>query len=248
MFKLLSMESNFTAIHNDRVNHEVHIQYSENFMDQIAATFRNRDYWIVENAQYAEPSFRLRKCAAFVNKMAGSRQCSLLDVGCGPAALRPLLRQNIEYCGIDIALHQSAPFLREVDTAQEPIAFDDRRFDFVMALGFFEYMGGKQDSKFLEIRKILKDDGKFFLSYINFGHFRGKVWPNYNNVQSIAEMKRDLSKYYQVDSYFPASHHWRQKQPGKRSLRSLQMHMNFNIPIVSPMMAVEYFFICSPLR
>ena len=103
-------------------------------------------------------------------------------------------------------------------------------------------------SKFLEIRKILKDDGKFILSYINFGHFRGKVWPNYNNVQSIAEMKRALSKYYRVDSCFPASHHWRQKQPGKRALRPLQMHVNFNIPVVSPMMAVEYFFICSPLR
>jgi SAM-dependent methyltransferase len=242
------METNFSAIYQGRMDHVVHIQRTEDLMDRVAATFRNRDYWIVENAQYAEPSFRLQKCAAFINKMAGNRQCSLLDVGCGPAALRPLLSRNIDYCGIDIALHQSAPFLREVDTAQKPIAFDDRKFDFVMALGFFEYMGGKQDSKFLEIRKILKDDGKFILSYINFGHFRGKVWPNYNNVQSIAEMKRALSKYYRVDSCFPASHHWRQKQPGKRALRPLQMHVNFNIPVVSPMMAVEYFFICSPLR
>ena len=218
-------------------------------MNQAATNFRDRDYWIVENALYAEPSFRLKKCAAFINKLAGVRSCSLLDVGCGPAALRPLLRQNIDYCGIDIAIHQPAPFLREVDIAQKSIAFDDRRFNFVTALGFFEYMGGgKQGSKLFEIRNILKDDGKFILSYINFGHFRGKVWPNYNNVQSVAEMKKALSEYYRVDTCFPASHHWRQKQPGKHSLRSLQMLVNFNIPVFSPRMAVEYFYICSPLR
>jgi cyclopropane fatty-acyl-phospholipid synthase-like methyltransferase len=217
-------------------------------MNQVATNFRDRDYWIVENAQYTEPSFRLKKCAAFINKMAGTRSRSLLDVGCGPAALRPLLCQNIDYCGVDIAIHQPAPFLREVDIAKQPIAFDNRRFDFVTALGFLEYMGGKQSSKFLEIRKILKDDGKFILSYINFGHFRGRVWPNYNNVQSVEEMKKALNEYYHVDTYFPASHHWRQKQPGKHSLRPLQMRVNFNIPIISPMIAVEYFFICSPLH
>jgi len=217
-------------------------------MNQIAANYRDRDYWIVENALYAEPSFRLKKCAAIIHKMAGAQQCSLLDVGCGPAALRPLLRSNIDYCGIDIAIHQPAPFLREIDIAQKPIAFDNRSFNFVTALGFFEYMGGKQSSKFLEIRKILKDDGRFILSYINFGHFRGRVWPNYNNVQSVSEMKKALSEYYRVDTCFPVSHHWRHKQPGRHSLRSLQMLGNFNIPFFSSLMAVEYFFICSPLH
>lgn len=217
-------------------------------MNQAATNFRNRDYWIVENAQYAEASFRLKKCAAFINKMAGIRPCTLLDVGCGPAALRPLLLQNIDYCGIDIAIRQPAPYLREFDIAQEPIAFEDGRFDFVTALGFFEYMGQKEGVKFLEIRKVLKEDGKFILSYINFGHFRRRVWPNYNNIQSVAEIKKALREYYRVDTYFPASHHWRQKQPGKYSMRPLQMLVNFNIPILSPMLAVEYFFICSPLR
>jgi len=216
---------------------------------ESAKNFRDRSYWIVENAQYAEPSFRLKKCAALINKMAGTRPCSLLDVGCGPAALRPLLHQNVDYYGVDIAIHQPAPFLLEIDIAQKPINFDDRRFDFVTAMGFFEYMGGgKQNSKFVEIGNILKEGGKFILSYINFGHFRGKVWPNYNNVQTIAEMKKALSEHYVVESVFPSSHHWRQKQPGKYSLRPLQMHVNFGIPLVSSLTAVEYFFICSPLR
>lgn len=214
-------------------------------MNQTVESFRSRDYWVGENAQYAKASFRLRKCAQVINEMVRNRQCTLLDVGCGPAALRPLLIPNISYYGIDIAIHEPAPYLREFDTAREKIDFDKKRFDFVVALGLFEYMGQQQTRKFEEIRAILKDDGKFMMSYINFGHFRRKVWPNYNNVQPISEMAKSLNDVFHLERYFPASHHWRQKQPGDNSLPALQMRLNFNVPVVSPLMAVEYFFICS---
>jgi len=214
-------------------------------MKQVAENFRGREYWVVENAQYAEASFRLGKCARIINELAGDRNCALLDVGCGPAALRPLLNPNISYHGIDIAIHEPAAYLQEVDIARKAIAFENQRFDFVVALGFFEYMGDQQSRKFEEIRTILKDDGRFMMSYINFGHFRRKVWPNYNNVQPIAKMTRSLNKVFLVERRFPASHHWRQKQPGKSSFRALQMQVNLNIPIFSPLLAVEYFFICS---
>lgn len=214
-------------------------------MNQVVDNFRSRDYWIVENTLYAEPSFRLRKCARFINEMAGNKGCSLLDVGCGPAALRSLLRQNVEYAGIDIAIHQPAEYLRERDIAKESIDFDNRSFDFVVALGFFEYMGHQQIQKLEEIKSVLKKDGKFMMSYINFGHYRRKVWPNYNNVRSIADMKRSLNEVFRVEECFPASHNWRQKQPGTRSLPALQMRVNSTIPLFSHLLAVEYFFICS---
>ena len=212
---------------------------------QTTEEFRGRDYWIVENTLYVEPSFRLRKCARLIGEMSGNRPSDLLDVGCGPGALRGLLKPNVGYHGIDIAIHRPAAYFREMDTAQERIAFDDQRFDFVVAMGFFEYMGGRQKLKFEEIRSILKPDGRFILSYINFGHYGRKVWPNYNNVQSLAEMKEALGEFFTIERCFPASHHWRQKQPGKFSLQTLQMHINANIPVLSPMFAVEYFFVCS---
>ncbi len=217
-------------------------------MKQIPENYRDRDYWIVENSIYAKASFRLMKCARAINQLAGDRECALLDVGCGPAALRPLLNPNIRYYGIDIAIHEPAAHLKELDIARQPIDFDGRRFDFVAALGFFEYMGDQQNRKLEEIKAILKDDGKFIMSYINFGHFHRKVWPNYNNVQSIAEMREGLEDVFQVDTWFPASHHLRQKQPGRHALPALQMHVSWNIPVISPLMAVEYFFICSPRR
>jgi cyclopropane fatty-acyl-phospholipid synthase-like methyltransferase len=221
------------------------MQATKELMKQSVDAYRDRDYWIVENALYAEPSFRLRKCARFVNELAGQRSCTLLDIGCGPAALRPLLNQNVTYYGVDIAIHQPASYLRELDFSRTKVSFDDKRFDFVTAMGFFEYMGQQQNRKFEEIRDILTDDGKFIMTYINFSHYRRQVWPNYNNVQTIAEMTRSLEPYFQVESRFPASHHWRQKQPGKNSLPGLQMRLNFNIPIFSKMFAVEYLFICS---
>ena len=215
-------------------------------MQQVATeNYQQKDYWVVQNQQYAEPSFRLFKCARMINDLANGRDCSLLDVGCGPGALRDLLPTNISYHGIDIALQQPASFMREVDFAKNPITFDGRGFDFIVALGVLEYMGTLQSQKFQEIKNILKDNGKFIMSYINFGHFRRLVWPNYNNVQSIGTMADSLSEVFKVERCFPASHHWRQKQPGRYALRTIQMHINFNIPVISRMLAVEYFFVCS---
>lgn len=207
--------------------------------------YKDRGYWIVQNEQYAEPSFRLFKIARLVNSLAQGRSCSLLDVGCGPAALRPLLAANISYCGMDIAIHEDANDLREVDFSHKRITWDDRHFEFVTGLGFFEYMGQTQVKKFEEIRDILTPNGKFIMTYINFGHLRSKVWPNYNNVQSIADMTKSLESVFRIERRFPASHHWRPKQPGRNSLRSVQMRINFEIPLVSRLCALEYVFVCS---
>jgi SAM-dependent methyltransferase len=180
-----------------------------------------------------------------VNRLAGGNQCSLLDVGCGPAALRGLLDRNICYYGVDLAIHNRADYLLEADIVQGKVSFDNKRFDFVVAMGFFEYAGQRQNEKFEEIKDILEDDGKFIMSYVNFGHYRRRIWPNYNNVQSIAELQQALGRVFTVERCFPASHHWRQKQPGRNSLRGIQMHINFNLPIISPKLAVEYLFVCS---
>lgn len=207
--------------------------------------YQDRSYWIVQNLQYAVPSFRLLKVGRLINDLAQNRACSLLDVGCGPAALRPLLVSNIDYYGMDVAIHDNDSHLRELDFSKSKISWDDKRFDFVTGLGFFEYMGQQQVRKFEEIRDILTPDGKFIMTYINFGHLRSKVWPNYNNVQSLAEMTRSLETVFRIERRFPASHHWRPKQPGRNSFRGIQMHINFEIPIVSPLLAVEYLFVCS---
>jgi cyclopropane fatty-acyl-phospholipid synthase-like methyltransferase len=203
-----------------------------------------RTFWAEENLKYSTPNFRARKCARLIGKMAGEVSWDLLDIGCGPATLQTLLPPNIKYHGIDMAIHDPAPCLLEVDLSKAPIKFHSKRFDVVVALGFFEYMNGHECQKLREIAAILKPGGVFVMSYINFAHYRAKIWPAYNNVHSIEEMTRALSDHFSVERYFPASHHWRHKQPGRHALQRLQLRLTREIPVVSHRLAVEYFFVC----
>lgn len=213
-------------------------------MREVTDTYSKRDYWIHENLQYAEPNFRLRKCARLVNELTEGKRCDLVDVGCGPAALRSLLAPNINYHGIDLAIQRPAPYLLEADFVGAPIHYEDKRFDMVVALGVFEYLGRYQPQKLSEIRQLLNPNGMFLLSYINFSHFRRRIYPAYNNIQSISDMIEALREVFQVAKVFPVSHHWRHKQPGKNAVPAIQMRLDVNIPGVSPWLAVEYFFLC----
>ena len=52
-----------------------------------------------------------------------------------PASLMRLLQPNIQYYGMDIAIHDPAPNLIETDFLEVPIRFDVKRFDIVIAQG-----------------------------------------------------------------------------------------------------------------
>lgn len=206
-----------------------------------------RDFWSEENLKFSKPHFRLEKCAHIVNEIAGGRECRLLDVGCGPAALRQVLHPSIHYYGIDIAIQQPAPNLLEADLLESPISFEGRRFEIVVAQGFFEYMANTQEQKLTEIRDVLTPGGKFVASYVNFGHRdRELYWP-YSNVRTQGDFRASLERHFTIERCFPTSHNWRHSEPNRRFMRVSQMPMRVNVPVISPLLAVEYFFICSPL-
>jgi cyclopropane fatty-acyl-phospholipid synthase-like methyltransferase len=210
-----------------------------------AAEPYKREFWNEENLRYSQPHFRAHKVARLVNKTARGRECDLLDVGCGPGALRYLLDTNVHYYGVDIAIHEPGPNLIEADLLESPIEFNDRRFDIVVAQGVFEYFGKLQAQKFAEVRRILTSEGRFILSYWNFGHRNARMHQPFNNIQPMAEFRSSLAGYFTIVSCFPASHNWRQNMSDRRFLKLINMHANVTIPLVSPKLAVEYFFICS---
>jgi SAM-dependent methyltransferase len=207
--------------------------------------FRKRDFWSTENLRYVKPHFRLEKSAQIVNRIAGVKKCDLLDVGCGPAALMHLLKKDIKYHGIDMAIHKPAPYLIEADFMEAPIAFEGKRFDIIVAQGVFEYAGSLQAKKFAEIKSLLKKDGTFLLSYVNFDHIRAERYDMYNNTQPFDNFKRDLEGIFRIQNIVPTSHHWHHREPNRRVAKKIHMHMNMRIPILSRMFAIEYFFICS---
>ena len=203
-------------------------------------------FWRRENLRFTEPHYRLVKAARIIKKLAQGRECTLLDVGCGPAALSRLLPGNIDYYGIDIAIQNPAPNLLEADLRKAPIKFGAKRFDIVLAQGIFEYVGDTQSQKFAEVAEILNEDGKFIVSYWNFGHRNPDVYHAFSNIQPFDDFRKALSRYFKIDKFFPASHNWRHTGPNRRITRAINMPMEINIPFVSPVLAVEYFFVCSP--
>jgi SAM-dependent methyltransferase len=217
-------------------------------MGDTSGKLYKRDFWVTENLKYAKPHFRLEKSARIINKLARDRECSLLDVGCGPAALMHLMSKNIHYYGIDIAIQSPRSNLRQTDLTIEPVAFDSRKFDIAIAQGFFEYIAGYQDQKISEIANVLKQDGKFLATYVNFSHRDRYIYMPYSNIQSIRDFRAALVRRFHVDRCFPTSYNWRHREPNRRFLRESQLRLNLNIPVVGTSLAVEYFFICSRLE
>jgi len=208
--------------------------------------YLKKDYWLVSSDLYKTRYLRLEKCARIVNRLAGSREVDLLDVGCGPATLGRLLRGNIHYHGIDMAIPEPSPNLIEMDLTQQEIRFRDQRFDLIVAAGLFEYLGEFHRQKLEEIRSLLKDDGKFIVTYTNFAHIHPPLEePPYNNVMSIPQFRANLELFFEVDRFFPASHNWRRYEPRRKWVYALNMMVSARIPLFSERFANNYFFICS---
>ena len=208
------------------------------------AQLYKKDFWSKENQKFSEPWYRMEKSARLIARLAGGRECSLLDIGCGPAALMRLLPQNVDYYGIDIAIQEPAPNLIESDILKNPIRFGNRQFDIIIAQGVFEYLGDSHSQKFAEIAKILNGGGTFIVSYTNFRHRKPVVYHAFSNVVSLDQFRSDLARYFDIRRCFPFSHNWKHGQPARRFVKGVNMHVSANIPLISPVLAVEYFFIC----
>jgi SAM-dependent methyltransferase len=212
--------------------------------DQVADLYK-RDFWIKENQKHIPAHYRLRKSAHLINSIAAGQERDLLDIGCGPATLMRLIRPNIHYFGIDIAIHDPAQNLIEADILQQPIRFDDKTFDIVTAFGLFEYVGACQDQKLNEIAQLLSERGRFVLTYTNFGHRDMRIFEAFSNVQPFDEFRQSLAQHFTIDRYFPTAYNWHGGQPMRRLLKAANMRVQANFPLVGPRLAVEYFFVCS---
>jgi SAM-dependent methyltransferase len=214
-------------------------------MEVTDIKYHKWDFWVKENLKYVRPHFRMEKAARIVDDIVRGKECDLLDVGCGPAALMGLLGANVRYHGIDIAIQEPATNLLQMDFVERPIAFGGKRFDIIVAQGVFEYIGKVQAQKFAEIAELLKENGIFVVSYVNFDHRNKRVYWPYNNIRSFSDFHTSVEQHFRVRRVIPTSHRWFHDEPKGRFVKAVQMHINMNLPVISRMFAVEYFFICS---
>jgi SAM-dependent methyltransferase len=216
--------------------------------DEGGVRYEKRDFWASESYKFVEPHFRMRKVAREVRRVTRGRECDLLDVGCGPASLARLMPSGVHYYGIDIAIPEPAPNLIEMDIVEEPISFHGMKFDLVVAQGMFEYVGKFQVQKFAEIAGLLKEGGKFIVTYQNFAHRNRETYWAYNNVQPPAAFRKDLSLRFTIERSFPVSHNWNHGVPRRNLIKAPQAYLNLNIPVISPILAVDYLYLCSLRR
>ncbi len=114
----------------------------------------------------------------------------------------------------------------------------------MVALGLFEYLGDAQQEKFREIRSLLTPRGKFLVTYGNFDHHRPSVHWTYTNVQRPAAFRASLEQEFIVERQFPTALNWNQSQPVRALTKAVNMRIDRNLPLVTPSVAVEYFFVC----
>ena len=205
------------------------------------ARYYKKDFWSKESVKFSQPWYRLEKSSQIIGKLARGQERTLLDIGCGRATLMRLLPPNMRYYGIDIAINDPAPNLIETDILEAPIRFGSMHFDIIIAQGVFEYLGAFQSQKFAEIAELLNKNGTFIVSYTNFAHRKKQIYGPFSNLQSFDEFRKDLSCHFIIDKIFPASHNWTHSQPNRKFVKALNMHLNINVPFISPALAVEYF-------
>ncbi len=211
-------------------------------------TVHKREFWADENTKYARPHHRMLKVAHVVTRLAAGENRRLLDVGCGPATLGRLLPRTISYYGIDIAIHEPAPNLTECDILQDPITAKQSPFDFVVAQGLFEYLADSQSQKFAEIADLLAPDGIFVVTYVNFAHREPDRYWLYNNIQSPTQFRNSLAEHFVLERRLPTSHNWSHAEPERPYLRTVNMHVNVIIPLLTKWLGVEYLYVCRPRR
>jgi SAM-dependent methyltransferase len=208
------------------------------------AKYYKRDFWSVENLNFAKPHFRMLRVAEIVSEIAAGRERDLLDVGCGPATVQRLLPGNVHYHGIDIAIQEPAPNLLEMDITEVPIGFQGKKFDIILMQGVFEYLGEHQAQKFSELQDLLKPGGKFVVTYTNFAHWRRLIYGPYSNIQQPEEFRRELSQYFVVERAFPTAYNWNHTYPTKKFLMSVQSKLKANVPVIGPKLAIDHLYVC----
>jgi len=240
--------SSIGVVMNNPAGRESRVSEDATIADEREVLYCKRDFWASESYKFVEPHFRMRKVAREVRRVSRGRECDLLDVGCGPATLARLMPPGVHYHGIDIAVPEPAPNLIEMDIIEEPITFRGKKFDVVVAQGMFEYVGNFQSQKFAEIAGLLNDGGNFILTYQNFAHRNRETYWAYNNVQLPDDFRKDLSRFFKIERSFPVSHNWNHGVPRRSLIKAPQAYINLNIPVISPILAVDYLYICSPRR
>lgn len=179
-------------------------------------------HWRGNAYRFGRPHARLQLVARIVSTLPArsgahaSHPRTLLDLGCGPAALRQLLPADIAYHGVDLTAEALPPGRESdrfavADLNADVDPFPTRTFDVLVVSGMFEYV--RDPGAFLAlVRRKTRPGGHLVLTYLNRWHHRELLArllrrvPTYPdphiNFISIAEAaRRIVASGFVIESY-----------------------------------------------
>jgi len=163
-------------------------------------------YWNSRSPEFDGIHPRLQLIGELVASIPGI--ATMLDVGCGPAAVRRVIPSTIEYFGVDIAsdviaAQHDPEHFEVIDLDGDARCFGERRFDLILCSGVFEYI--QRTQPFMQfLRRKSAPDGHLIFSFTNHQHHKdGLHWllGNYSgykdphvNFMLVPEVQRLLAQ------------------------------------------------------
>jgi len=131
---------------------------------------------------------------------------------------------TVQYHGIDIAIQEPAANLIEMDFLDQSISFGSQKFDLIVVQGVFEYVGRFQSRKLKEIRDLLRDGGRFVVTYTNYAH-RQQIHPG-RRLMRVLQARLDvtipvISTFFAVDYIYICSPRTETARPAASGRRRL---------------------------
>jgi SAM-dependent methyltransferase len=163
----------------------------------------HQTYWNARTRDFTQPHARLQLIRRLIDGLPRGVR-TILDVGCGGAALKDLLPGTLEYFGVDIAnsvinAQRDPEHFQVVDLECVHQFFGGRTFDLVVCSGICEYISNW--NRFMRLlRRSCPVGGFLILTFTNHEHYsesilRKRLPDPHVNFMSIPQMRASLQKH-----------------------------------------------------
>ena len=164
------------------VKEEIIARYSKTFgKDYLSYELENEDAFLkLQQLALKDAGFDKIEKAAFLRAKTAGNEPSVLDIGCATGALLASLRaRGWRVTGVEISPGaEYAQKERGLDVRNIPleeIKFPDESFDAILASHLVEHLNDPR-SFFLELHRILKKDGKIFITTPNISGLQARLF------------------------------------------------------------------------
>ena len=145
-----------------------------------------------------EQKQKIQKINFIIEKINQSSNLKILDLGCGDGILNDFIQNQNEIYSVDnsknlLGLNKNKN-KKLIDLNKEELPFSNNFFDYTFSFSVFQDLENF-DLVFIQIRRVLKKEGFFILSFFKLSKKKEIIQENikkYFGIQKIIEEDKDL--------------------------------------------------------